>query len=753
MNASSSFLRQGEQIFLKLAPYEWIIKSYDTYLSDQIEIWCLDEESKPYLLMVDDFPNIIYVSLPNVVDNRIKKWLESEVAELFRTIEFILSNSSHQPIGYYFYNEPKPLLYSGEMSQIIRLQFRNWRSQDHASKLLRKGFKFRGKPMSFNVHEDQFNIIRKLLTERSITHSGWFNCQAWKIIDSQKISTLEREYIVDWTTISPSQDQSALTQPGILCMDIETYSDNYRKMPDNKNSLHVAYMISCVYQRYQQNDTRKRYGIICGDCGKVSLDNTIIYSVNNEIELVNAYAQILQDCDPEIISGYNILGYDYPYLDQRLKNAGQNWPVLGRIKNENAIAKTNSWSSNAYGEVSITHLSMPGRISVDLLPIIKRDYKFDDYKLETVSQKFLNKGKHDVTPAQMFKYYEDISRARYHRQQLESSYVQNSQLSNDSQFVERWNTVSAEYNSALDNITKVMAYCIQDSELVLDLMHRLDTWAALVQMSAIVGVTIYDTFTRGQQIRVASMIYNQAHKQGYIVNKALTGTYGRYTGGAVSKPIVGVSHNVLCLDFTSLYPSIIRANNFCYTTLIPKDREHLIDDQYCNIISFSQEEKTDAKLKEENDEIADFTEEPEDKDIFTDISDEKKKKEEIKVINYTFKFLKAEYRQGVLPTLLTDLTNERKKAKNMMAAAKNPSEKRNYDMRQLALKTASNSVYGFLAVRNGALLPLHQAAMCVTALGRRYVGEAADYVKNKYNGQLIYGDTDSIMKFLALRKE
>ena len=46
-----------------------------------------------------------------------------------------------------------------------------------------------------------------------------------------------------------------------------------------------------------------------------------------------------------------------------------------------------------------------GRLFVDLLPLIKRDYKFSNYKLKTVSEFFLGDSKDPLTPQGIFKCY------------------------------------------------------------------------------------------------------------------------------------------------------------------------------------------------------------------------------------------------------------------------------------------------------------------------------------------------------------
>lgn len=63
------------------------------------------------------------------------------------------------------------------------------------------------------------------------------------------------------------------------------------------------------------------------------------------------------------------------------------------------------WSSSAYKNQEFRYLKTEGRIFVDLLPLVKRDYKFDNYKLKTISTFFLGETKDPLTPKGIFKCY------------------------------------------------------------------------------------------------------------------------------------------------------------------------------------------------------------------------------------------------------------------------------------------------------------------------------------------------------------
>lgn len=67
------------------------------------------------------------------------------------------------------------------------------------------------------------------------------------------------------------------------------------------------------------------------------------------------------------------------------------------------------------------------------------------------------------------------------------------------------------------------------------------------------------------------------------------------------------------------------------------------------------------------------------------------------------------------------------------------------DNEQLGVKLSANSVYGFFGAQLAGKMPLIEAALCVTAIGRQSIGKVNTHLVSKYNATVIYGDTDSTM--------
>jgi DNA polymerase elongation subunit (family B) len=91
------------------------------------------------------------------------------------------------------------------------------------------------------------------------------------------------------------------------------------------------------------------------------------------------------------------------------------------------------------------------------------------------------------------------------------------------------------------------------------------------------------------------------------------------------------------------------------------------------------------------------------------------------------------------------LVNERKDAKKLVKAALNELDAEVADQKQLGLKIAANSLYGFLGMINVGKYPLLEGAQAICGVGRDAIIKCATYMVDTHKCTLIYGDTDSIM--------
>ena len=105
----------------------------------------------------------------------------------------------------------------------------------------------------------------------------------------------------------------------------------------------------------------------------------------------------MTETDPDVITGYNIVNFDLPYLLNRATTLKvSNFPFLGRIKDDKSTVSTTTFQSRAYGKRENKVINIAGRVQFDLLHILLRDYKLRSYTLNSVSYHFLQEQKEDV---------------------------------------------------------------------------------------------------------------------------------------------------------------------------------------------------------------------------------------------------------------------------------------------------------------------------------------------------------------------
>lgn len=746
-------------------------KPYDIRVDDilpdgtphvNIRFWCHDRNSHPVLVRVEDFEGFIRIQLPQVVNNKKFGWNLEKAHDVEEWLKRALKD--HAPtkciLKKYF-----PLYYYQDKIPFMVLFFESAEAQRHCTNFLKKEKvvpALSEHPMQFIVRENEVSSLRKLLTLKKQAYTQWMTFNAEPIPwDSKKriskpgnASRPLQEYIIPWMEMTPVPTQESKSwqiNPRSLAYDIEVYSDNHKTFPVPYNIKHCIYNISGIGMDGTDQNSKVRYSLLYGECPPPQ--NAIHIETKSEMELLDSFEQVIEDYDPDILSGYNIFGFDNNYLSVRRKIYGTDFSNFSRLIHGGVTVIDKKWRSSGYGHTQNTIIDVEGRISVDMLAIIKRDYKLRMYNLNFVSKYFLRKEKHDVTAKDLFIAFERNQKAIIHlRKNPNHEYHLREQA----------------------NMTRILEYCLQDSELTLELFIKLNVWISLTEMSSVVGVTIMELFTRGQQVRTFSLLFDLAYHSGYVITKREFPIMP-YVGAFVFTPISGVHDFVIVLDFASLYPSIIIGNNLCYTTLLRKGMTHAsIDPDKILVIEFNQEVTDDAKTTTEE-EDNDFGQ-VENLKYESDSEDEEDAEEDMKqikhiydedevldptkkYIHHKYMWVKPEVRKGLMPLMLENLVGERKAVREELKLVEKAiktcedqsvidnlnMQKIVLDKRQLALKVTANSSYGFMGAQAIGILPLYEAASCVTQIGQTYIKRCQKYLIEKYNAIIIYGDTDSVM--------
>ncbi|OUW95976.1 MAG: hypothetical protein CBD97_02170 [Pelagibacteraceae bacterium TMED237] len=745
--------------------YSWYLDEDDTEITT-IRIYGIDTNNNTICLRITDFTPYIYIELPNDIS-----WTTGKAQLVGNKIDEILFKQ--KPLSKVFLYKKK--LYGAHLDEhgkrkMFPYLFCRFSNKGDIRNLC---FKLKNKlhimglgSIKLKIHESDADPILQLVCCRDIPTAGWIKYKGKKV--EEKITSCKEEYIVKWKNIL-KDDKVFVPKPRIMGFDIEVNSTNPSAMPKAEKPGDKVFQISCVIS---QNEEETKYLLTLGEP-----DNTIVGKETNiinyktEADLLIGFTTLINKENINVVVGYNILGFDIPYMIARSKfnSCIFDFDKQGFNKFSHAKEKIIKWSSSAYKNQEFEFLDAEGRIFVDLLPLVKRDFKFNNYKLKTIAEYFIGETKDPLTAKGIFKCYRlGIKKNK------------------DNQY-------SYKAKKAMGIVGK---YCVQDSVLVIKLMDKLKTWVGLTEMATVCNVPIFTLYTQGQQIKVFSQLYKYCMSQNIVVEKDAyqVNDNERYVGAKVFPPIPGKYKMVVPFDFASLYPTTIEAYNIDYHTWVPETCIN-IPDNLCHVMEWEDHigcchdpkvirkmeltkyiDSERDKIKKIRDKKNSTIDKLRKKELMEDIN---KLTENLKpyvseradlstTISKTPMCCKRKYRflkepAGVLPTVIKNCLAARKHTRKVdMKKCKDEIKKleeekpENYenliielksmldvlDKRQLAYKVSANSMYGAMGVQKG-YLPFMPGAMCTTYMGRVNIEIVAKVIPDKFGGELIYGDTDS----------
>ena len=509
-----------------------------------------------------------------------------------------------------------------------------------------------------------------------------------------------------------------------------------------------------------------------------------VVTCKTEAELIKEWCLLIHKIDPDIITGYNIFGFDFDYIYKRSLELDCENAVLNcsRLENHKSKFKEKMLASSALGENVLKYVEMEGRVFIDLMKVVQREYKLDSYKLDNVASHFisgkvqtnLNSNTFVLDSIAGLNVGDYIKLNNTHKCMI--TYIDNTTITINQELNEKITT----WGLAKDDVSpkeifkcqkgtstdraKIAKYCVQDCALCNMLIIKLEVFANNMGMANVCLVPLSYIFMRGQGIKIFSLVAKQCKDDNFIIplikfDENSEETEG-YEGAIVLDPIPGiyVDAPVSVMDYASLYPSSMISENISHDSIV-------LDSKYDNLPGF---------------EYVDIT-----YDIFNGVGDKKVKVDE-KVCRYAqFKNNK----KGVLPRILMKLLSQRKatrkqilhktivtndgnksytgiiqddnndyviikttdgetvtiKKQDILSSKDtyNDFMKAILDGLQLAYKITANSLYGQVGARTSPIY-MKELAASTTATGRNLIMKAKYFMEKHYDADVVYGDTDSI---------
>ena len=466
--------------------YYWGIDEKEENVTS-IRMYGLSESNKNMCIIINDFRPWVYIQLPVEIN-----WDNTKVRKIYDKIDQLLGE--HKPIKVDF--RLKHRLYFAHLNpdgsrKVFPYIYCEFSSKNDVQVLyyrLKRPLSISGiGPLTLKIHESDADPILQLTVTRDISTAGWIEFVGKKVPKEDQVSLCDLEYKVS-SKMLKKYDKELLAKPKIMGFDIEVNSCNPSAMPKAENPGDKIFQISCVFAREGEPPEKyKPYLLSLGQPDpKLVGENAIVQAFRTESDLLVGFTNLIRKENPNICVGYNILGFDIPYMIARAKSDCTSFCIgefdkMGFHKYNHAKERVIKWSSSAYKNQEFQFLDAEGRLFVDLLPLIKRDFKMDNYRLKTVSEYFLKDDTKDPLSVKgIFKCYRIGT-----KKELDGTYSK----------------------KAIQAISKVAKYCVKDSALVVKLMDTLKSWTGLCEMAKTVGTTIFSLYTQGQQIKVYSQVY------------------------------------------------------------------------------------------------------------------------------------------------------------------------------------------------------------------------------------------------------
>jgi len=231
-------------------------------------------------------------------------------------------------------------------------------------------------------------------------------------------------------------------------------------------------------------------------------------------DVLKRFIEVVRENDPDIITGYNIDGYDLPFLSDLAKNNNIKMQ-LSRDDQEPKRVQNQFWKIN-------------GRVVADAWWNVKREIHPKQETLAAVSKELLGESKLDVDRINIDNEWEN-------------------------------------------NRNKVIEYCIKDSRLALLILEKIDVVDKYLNMSTVSLLPLDDVWNSGNSTLIDSLLIREADRRNIAVpmNNFTNQQEEKIEGGYVHTIEPGLYDMVAVLDFKSMYPSLMIKYNICFTTLSP----------------------------------------------------------------------------------------------------------------------------------------------------------------------------------------
>lgn len=484
-------------------------------------------------------------------------------------------------------------------------------------------------------------------------------------------------------------------------MSLEVHVNTRGKVVPNPEEDGVQCIFWCLSSTEQQHSHDKPADKVISGIVVLSEDGTLckemcsqtsaeVIAESSELDVMVRMVEIVRALDPDILTGYEVHGSSWGYLIERAmrKYEFDLCTEFSRVKSQSAGAPTRG--ADAWGFKTTSMLHVTGRHVVNVWRAMRGELNLLHYSMENVAWHLL------------------------HRRIPHYS----------------WRTLTNWYQSGRPgDLNKVVRYYLKRTRMVLDILEANELIPRTSEQARLLGVDFFSVFSRGSQFKVESIMFRIAKPENFVLVSPSRKQVGAQNA-LECLPLVMEPQSafypspLLVLDFQSLYPSVMIAYNYCYSTFLGR----IVNWRGTNKMGFTEYRRREGLLR--------------------------LLKDHINVAPNGMMYVKAEIRKSLLAKMLAEILETRVMVKSGMKQDKDDRAlQKLLNNRQLALKLLANVTYGYTSASFSGRMPCSEIADSIVQTGRETLERAIAYIHSvdRWGAEVVYGDTDSLFVYLKGR--
>lgn len=412
--------------------------------------------------------------------------------------------------------------------------------------------------------------------------------------------------------------------------------------------------------------------------------DTSYYS--SEREMVEQFSSLVDYYDPDILSGFEVNSSSWGFLCERFKSA-YNINMMARLSR--VQFKGNGKFGDRWGYTHTSVIKINGRHMLNIWRLLRLELALTSYSLENVCLHILHHTLPKITNLLLSQWFQ-------------SSHFGLLLL------------VCKYYQQKIDVIMRI----VEVKELILK----------NVELSRLIGIDFYSNFYRGSQFKVESILIRIAKPENLLLNSPSKAQVHNMRPLEVIPLIMEpdsafYKSPLVVLDFQSLYPSIMIAYNYCYSTFLGK------------MEGFKQNRNPIGYMKHHQ--------------LQEGILEILLRNDGVNISPNGLLFASAKFRKSILSRMLQEILNMRINVKTVASTFSEEKElQKLYNSKQLALKLIANVTYGYTSASFSGRMPSSDIADAIVATGREIMRKAISMIEDsEHNAKVVYGDTDSLFVY------